>query len=198
VALTLFLVRHGESGWNRDRRVQGQSLQAPGLTDLGRTQAAGAAAEFTAIGAIDRIVTSDLVRAVETATIIGAAIGVSAEPDPRLREQAMGALEGLLSADAWGELQGVDWTDATRLGGPAGETGYDVQARVGSLLADLVAAEAAGGPSRVVVVSHGGAVRRLVGLIAATAPDVAPEWDENHVANCSITTRVLDGGVLVG
>jgi broad specificity phosphatase PhoE len=50
----------------------------------------------------------------------------------------------------------------------------------------------------VVIVSHGGAIRRLVGLIAATAPSVAPEWDENHVANGSITTRVLVGGVLSG
>jgi probable phosphoglycerate mutase len=198
MALTLYVVRHGESGWNRDRRVQGQSLDAPGLTELGRTQAAGAAVEFSTIGAIDRIVTSDLARAVETAAIIATAIGVPAEPDARLREQAMGSLEGLLSADAWGELQGVDWTDSTRLGGAAGETGYDVQARVGSLLADLIAAEAAGGPSRVVVVSHGGAVRRLIGLITETAPERAPEWDENHVANCSITTRVLVGGVLTG
>jgi broad specificity phosphatase PhoE len=198
MALNLYVVRHGESGWNRDRRVQGQSLDAPGLTELGRTQAAGAAVEFSTIGAIDRIVTSDLARAVETAAIIATAIGVPAEPDARLREQAMGSLEGLLSADAWGELQGVDWTDSTRLGGAAGETGYDVQARVGSLLTDLIAAEAAGGPSRVVVVSHGGAVRRLVGLITATAPERAPEWDENHVANCSITIRVLVGGVLTG
>jgi broad specificity phosphatase PhoE len=42
---TLFLVRHGESGWNRERLIQGQFRAAPGLTTAGRADAAAAAGD---------------------------------------------------------------------------------------------------------------------------------------------------------
>jgi len=71
----LFLVRHGESGWNRERLIQGQSRMAPGLTTAGREDASGAADDLAGSGA-DLILASDLRRAVETALPIAARLGV--------------------------------------------------------------------------------------------------------------------------
>ena len=87
----ILLVRHGESEWNATRRWQGQA--DPPLTDLGRTQAAHAAA---ALGAVDAIVTSDLQRASATAQVIADALGLDAPMiDPRLRERDAGEWSGL-------------------------------------------------------------------------------------------------------
>ena len=89
------LVRHGQSEWNVLRLTQGQTPH-PALTELGRKQAA-MAAETLALdlaGRPLRLLTSDLVRAVETARIIGDRLGVEPVPDERLREQHLGSLQG--------------------------------------------------------------------------------------------------------
>lgn len=94
------MVRHGESVWNVEGRVLGQSMDVP-LTDLGRRQA-GAAGEHLAglVSASDlTLVTSDQLRAVQTAEIIGARLGVRVVPEPLLREQSLGALEGRLASE---------------------------------------------------------------------------------------------------
>src|SRR5271166_4238418 len=89
----LFLVRHGESDWNIEGLVQGQLPAAPGLTRTGVEQAL-AAAEALAITAAELVLSSDLRRATETASLIAARLGVPLQLDPRLRERALGAAEG--------------------------------------------------------------------------------------------------------
>jgi len=95
---TLWLVRHGQSGWNAAGRIQGQSPAAPGLTATGRNQAALAARELARrVARAPRaplIVASDLARAAETAEIIAGHLGLPVEFDPALREQSLGDLEG--------------------------------------------------------------------------------------------------------
>jgi len=73
----LWLVRHGQSGWNVVGRIQGQSPQAPGLTETGREQAAQAAQVLAgqAPGAT-LVVASDLTRAAQTAGIIADLLGL--------------------------------------------------------------------------------------------------------------------------
>lgn len=69
-ASTLWLVRHGESGWNVAGRIQGQSPAAPGLTATGREQASHAALELARRAPrIPLIVASDLTRTTETSEI---------------------------------------------------------------------------------------------------------------------------------
>jgi probable phosphoglycerate mutase len=87
----VLLVRHGQSEWNADGRWQGQA--DPPLTDLGRAQAQHAA---RALGTVDAIVASDLLRAADTAVILAGALGVGpvvVEPD--LRERHAGEWQGL-------------------------------------------------------------------------------------------------------
>lgn len=97
--LTLHLVRHGQSEWNVEGRLQGQTAH-PGLTPLGVEQAHEAAATLAErIDGSVTVVTSDLVRARRTAEIVARVLGVEVVADPDLREQALGRLEGWLTAD---------------------------------------------------------------------------------------------------
>jgi len=91
----ILLVRHGESEWNAVGRWQGQA--DPPLSEVGRRQAFMAAER---IGAVDAVVSSDLERAVQTAFIIGEALGVGPViTDERLRERDAGEWSGLTKAE---------------------------------------------------------------------------------------------------
>jgi broad specificity phosphatase PhoE len=163
---TIFLVRHGETEWNRTRRYQGWS-DSP-LTDQGRAQA----------GAIGRLlcslpearsadlVASPLGRARHTAEIIRECLGRSSlvRFDDRLRELSFGSWDGFTRADIAALMPGAfdderrdEWYFAT----PDGET-YEVFAgRVGAWLAEI---QTGGEP--VIVVTHGVVTRILRGLYA--------------------------------
>ena len=88
---TLLLVRHGETDWNAEGRLQGHTDRP--LNDYGRRQAA-ALAEELAGREIDAIYASDLARARETAEIVAARIGLPVALDVGLREKNWGSLGG--------------------------------------------------------------------------------------------------------
>ena len=94
--IRLVLIRHGQTQWNREGRWQGQA--DPPLNALGRRQARRAALALRG-ACLDHLYSSDLRRAVETAHIIGAELGLAAIPDARLREIDLGRWQGMLSAD---------------------------------------------------------------------------------------------------
>jgi probable phosphoglycerate mutase len=99
----LVAVRHGRTAWNADGRFQGHTDNS--LDEYGRAQARAIGAAL----ARDRFavaVTSDLVRAKETAELILGARGPTLEPDERLREMRFGAWEGL----TWAEIVARDPT----------------------------------------------------------------------------------------
>ncbi len=114
-ACLLYLVRHGQSEWNVARLTQGQIVH-PRLTELGREQARAAAARIASDVAnhgvaVRRIVTSDLVRAVETADILVMELGAEVVCDPCLREQGLGLLEGRSYDETWAAVHRHDWSD---------------------------------------------------------------------------------------
>lgn len=165
----LFIVRHGESGWNRLGLVQGQSPAAAGLTGRGREHAAAAAGRLAGSGAT-LILTSDLRRARETALPIAAGLGVPTRLEPRLRERDLGAAEGrpadeVTPAETGFAGERVTDPDARPAGG---ESIRELYQRVTGLLAELAASLPDG---RIVLVTHGGPVRvaraYLAGLSAA-------------------------------
>jgi len=91
----IYLLRHGQTEWNRDRRLQGQGNSA--LTDLGREQAelmADLLAREIAEPQNFRLVSSPLQRARETAEMVAARLGLAIEFDARLAEIALGEWEG--------------------------------------------------------------------------------------------------------
>jgi 2,3-bisphosphoglycerate-dependent phosphoglycerate mutase len=154
---SLFLVRHGESGWNRERLIQGQSRAAPGLTSAGRVDAAVAAGDLARSGAAF-VLASDLRRAVETALPIAARLGVPLRLEPRLRERLLGAAEGrpsdLVHPNDLG-VTGLRITDPDARP-PGGESVRQLYDRVTGLLSELLSTSPG---RRIILVTHGGPIR---------------------------------------
>ena len=163
----LLLVRHAESIWNAEGRWQGHG--DPPLSPAGRAQAAKLAQELCG-EAVDELVTSDLQRAVETAAVLGKALGRRPRPDPRFRELDIGEWTGLTRAEIARrfseELARFERADAeVRAGGR--ESRREIRIRARRAAADLASAH----PGRyIVVVTHLGVIRALVpGLELANA-----------------------------
>ena len=89
---TLLIIRHGETVWNAEHRFQGHG-DSP-LTETGRNQVATLGRRMEAIN-FDTLISSDLGRAQETASIIVDYTGHAVQLDSRLRERNYGVLEGL-------------------------------------------------------------------------------------------------------
>lgn len=177
--VVLHLVRHGESTWNAEGRLQGQIADVP-LTRRGRGQARRAAVHLAGRG-VDAVFTSDLLRAVQSAHEVGVATGQVPVPEPALREQALGDLQGRLTRElvAQPPPAGVHVSEV-RWGG--GESIADVHARLVAYFARL-RVDPPG--RRVALVSHGDTIRvALAVLRGASARDV--DWVE--VPNGSVTT----------
>jgi probable phosphoglycerate mutase len=159
----LLVIRHGHAEGNAEHRFIGQT-DVP-LDDLGRRQAQALAARLQATP-IDRIVSSDLSRAIDTIAPLAEAIGVSIERDPRLREISNGEWSGLLPDEIsarWPELWAAyrSGEDVLR---PGGEQWATVRDRVVAAARDHAAS---GGV--IVLCTHGGAALNLA-LWAAGLP----------------------------
>lgn len=161
--MTRFIVvRHGETQWNVEARIQGKG-DSP-LTAAGLAQAQ-AIADRLASERFDVLVSSDLGRAMQTAGAIARRCGHAIVPDPRLRERDFGAGEGM----TYDEID-RNWPDVfTRsretdpdAAVPGGETRRQFHERVRDAFAAL-AREHQG--KRVAVVAHGGVLAALYRLI---------------------------------
>jgi broad specificity phosphatase PhoE len=139
----LLLVRHGETDWNADGRLQGQTDRP--LSDFGRRQAQQLAEEL-ADEKLEAIYASDLARARVTAEIVAARLGLPVLVDADLREKDWGNWEGLTSV----ERDRVEFV---------GESTEEHRERILRALRRIADCHPDGG--RVLVVTHGGSVRRI-------------------------------------
>jgi broad specificity phosphatase PhoE len=138
----LLLVRHGETDWNAEGRLQGHTDTA--LNDLGRRQARALAEALTG-ETLEAVYASDLARARETAEIVGVQLGLPVTLHADLREKDWGTWEGLTTTER----------DRVEL---VGETTGAHRERTLRALHEIAVRHPAG---RVLVVTHGGSVRRV-------------------------------------
>lgn len=94
--MRFFFIRHGETNWNKEKRLQGKS-DIP-LNDTGRAQAKAAANDFSQQN-IDYIISSPLLRAKETAQILNQHLSATIVYDDRLIERDHGIIEGMSEED---------------------------------------------------------------------------------------------------
>ncbi|MEE2033058.1 histidine phosphatase family protein [Rhodococcus chondri] len=156
----LILLRHGQTEYNADRRMQGQ-LDTD-LSELGRRQAdivAHTMARFDPLA----IVSSDLRRAYDTATALGDRAGVPVEIDPRLRETHLGRWQGLTHLDVDTASPGARsaWRADATWAPPEGESRVDVARRSRPVIDELLAKHEQWAERPVVVVAHGGLIAAL-------------------------------------
>jgi ribonuclease H / adenosylcobalamin/alpha-ribazole phosphatase len=171
----LILVRHGESLGNRERIFAASPHDLP-LTELGYEQARMAARSIAQHFAPTLIVSSDYLRASETARVIAGALHVPLQVELNLHEREVGVHRGR-SYDSLAEAPDYDAIRPWAWRPPEGESYEDVQARVAPIMDRIAAAYA---DQDVVIVSHGGV---MVTLWAHAARD----WSGAHVPpNCGI------------
>lgn len=179
--LQVYLVRHGETQWTAERRIQGQSDSA--LTIKGEQQAMQVAERVRNLG-ITHVIASDLGRTRRTAEIIADACGCGVTLDARLRELDMGVLEQrhldslTEEEEAW-RRQVVNGTPDGRI--PGGESMQELSERMHAGLEACLALPAG---SRPLLVSHGIALGCLVSTILGL-----PAHAERRLRlrNCSIS-----------
>ena len=190
----LLLVRHGETGFNAESRIQGQ-LDAP-LSEKGRWQARCLAAAFTR-ERVDAIYASDLSRAFETAQIVGAAVGREAQPRAGFREVGFGEWQGLTTAtiqQQYPELYQQWRAEPIRFRPPGGEA---IEAVLERSVAETRAILKNHGGHTVLVVAHGGVIRAMVCGLLGLPIDVYPRL---RVENTAVTRIYYTGmgAVLAG
>lgn len=169
----ILAIRHGETAWNRDTRIQGQ-LDVP-LNALGQAQArrVGAALAEETIAAI---YASDLARARQTAQAIADTSGAPLTLDPRLRERAFGTFEGL----TWREI-GERWPEQSErwrrrdleFAAEGGETLPIFYQRCVAAVLELAQAHPG---QTVVVVAHGGVMDCLYRAGSRLPLQAARSW----------------------
>lgn len=158
--MRLLLIRHGETDWNATLRYQGHA--ATPLNEQGRDQARKAGERLARYGAT-ALYTSDIVRASETAAIIGEFVGLAPQTMPELREIDVGQWEGLTPEELYRRfpehMQAFDRDPArtVRLGG---ESYAQLQER--ALIALTTIQQRHGDGEVVLGVSHGGTIRALL------------------------------------
>jgi glucosyl-3-phosphoglycerate phosphatase len=191
----LVLVRHGESIWNAERRIQGQSCA--GLSPRGHAQAAAAAVALAAAFPDGRLVTSDLQRTRETVAPLEAALGRDADVDARLRERSFGDWEGRLRTEvADGDVERWQrWLAGEDVVGEVGgESARDLADRVEPVLRELLDTTDDGDVT--IAVTHGGpvwqGVHRVVGVPLGTFGGVDNASFHDLVAFGAGGTVVID------
>ena len=177
---TFYFVRHGESEGNAARVFTGQT-DSP-LTARGRQQAATVAEELAKVK-FDRIVSSDLARARDTAEVIAKPHGIPVEIVPELREIDVGDRTGT----SFDETRGLpNWNDEGFVSWPGGETLDQVLARTLGAIARLTR-ESPG--KTILVVGHGGVNRILLSHFLG----ILPKLDRSAGGNTNISVVHTDG-----
>ncbi len=189
---TIVAVRHGETTWNRERRLQGWA-PAP-LTDRGREQTEELGATLAERYDIDRVLSSDLHRAEETVEVLLEHLDAPVAFESAWRERDVGVHQGVARAEMSERFPehdlGAAGTEAAHRRPESGESLVDVRERViGRWERTLAEYES---EETVLVVTHGGVLRLLLGHLKDL--DIVDAIMEQSQGNCSVNEFAFDHG----
>lgn len=190
--MILYIVRHGETDWNRIHRVQGRTDIE--LNDYGRHLAEQTAAGMRNVS-LDLCYTSPLKRAKETAWIILAGRNVPVIDDPRIEEISFGSYEGIKTGEA--EQQSVEFGRFFSDTGnyvplPDGESVEQLYERTGRFLDELESKKDLEN-CNILVSTHGAAMTALLNRIKGNL-SVEHFWKDEVPPNCSVTKVCIGNG----
>lgn len=190
----VLLIRHGETAWNAEKRLQGH-LDVP-LNAEGQRQAA-ALGRALAGEHLDAVIASDLVRAQQTARPIAAPRGLTVLLDPGLRERCYGGFEGMLYAeigqrypDAFAAWKARHMDARFPAGERVAETLREFADRVVGTISRIVRE---GGFRKVALVAHGGVLECAYRAAQNIGFSHARDFD---IFNASINRFAWEGGRL--
>ncbi len=176
----LLLIRHGETEWNTEGRIQG--FRDIGLSERGRRQAQVLARHLQG-RALDAVYASDLSRAIETAEPLARERSAAVRIDPRLKERGFGLFEGHTYAEAeanWPQEYAIWRQRDPGHAVPGGESYRDARVRVLAALGDIARQHAG---QTVAVVTHGG----VLDIVYRAAHAIPWETPRSHLLpNASI------------
>ncbi|MGQ9511126.1 MAG: histidine phosphatase family protein [Thermaceae bacterium] len=182
----LWLIRHGETEWNVQKRFQGH-LDVP-LSPKGVGQAFRLAERLGRSRLpFDGLYSSDLRRAAETASLLAQALRLTLQTSPLLREIDVGELAGLDReevAERFPEFVAQASLDPWNTSRPKGESMAQVAQRFQAFLEELP-------EGRHLVVTHGGVIRAALKLALNLNGDA---WRRFHIQNTSITRLLFPEG----
>jgi probable phosphoglycerate mutase len=190
---TILLVRHGETDWNSERRWQGHADRP--LNEVGREQARELAETLTD-RAIDVVYSSDLLRAHETALIVGERLGLPVSVDVGLREVDVGDWSGRVHS----EIEGLDpdgyrrWREGGK-GWAGGESYEEMGARVVAAVLRIAARHPG---ETVLIVTHGGSIRACRATAAGLDYAASRVSTIGSMANCEVAELHVADGRLAG
>ena len=183
----LYIVRHGTTDWNQSGRIQGH-MDIP-LNEAGRAQAHLASRRLVPLGAT-ALYSSDLLRAYETAQIIGQGIGLGVVQQPGLREMNFGVWQGLSSPqirERDPEVYAARRANPYDVAPAGAETWRRFYDRAVQAIQEILATTEA---QRLIVVTHSG-VCTVLGLRALGFDCTGERTFESH--NCGIHTIAVHG-----
>ncbi|MEL4024528.1 histidine phosphatase family protein [Lysinibacillus endophyticus] len=186
----LYFVRHGETEWNKEGRLQGWLNSS--LTDYGREQVKALQHELQQL-TFDAVYSSPLQRAVETAEIL---VGDTThiKLDDRLKEIHLGSWQGRKIADIWDEDYDryFAYCNEPQCYTPdSGESFLQVSARMTELLTDCLNQYKSG---KILLITHGVAIRAL--LMNVLGLDCNQIWDFEEIEGASVTKLVAENNTI--
>jgi len=187
--MRLIFVRHGESVWNHEGRVQG--IADPPLSERGRVQAALVAERLAREFTPAAVYASALRRATETGRVIAERLGLTLHVDARLNEYDIGVFTGLTDAEVaaqYPEIRAKWEMDVQWVPVPGEEGIYPFVHRVTRAMDDIIAAHPGG--AEVVVVTHGGVMAVYLGDLIGLNPRQRMPW---KIDNASISIVEPEG-----
>lgn len=191
--MRIYFVRHGETDWNRERRIQGQ-VDIP-LNEFGRHLARETAKGLSEIN-FKICYTSPLERARETAKIILDGRDVPVISDKRIMEMAFGEYEGKCRSKERWELPKefeLFFEDPEHYKAPkGGESFADVKRRTGEFLQELYRNNDYKG-SNVLITTHGAALAGLLNNIRSEP--ITKYWGSGVHKNCAVTEVIVTDGI---